>query len=52
MTHKEISDLYDINEKKVTHILRLLTLDEETQELIEKNLITLGHAKIILSAPK
>lgn len=52
MTHKEISDLYDMNDKKVTHILRLLTLDEEIQELIDKDLITLGHAKIILSAPK
>jgi len=51
-TQKQIGELYSINEKNVTHILRLLTLDPFIQENIDKGQLTLGHAKVILSAPK
>jgi ParB family transcriptional regulator, chromosome partitioning protein len=52
MTQKEIGEIYDVHEKKVTHVLRILSLEEEVQAHIENKQLSLGHAKIILSAPK
>ncbi len=52
MTHDIIGQHFKINAKNVTHILRLLTLSNDIQDLIEDGHLKLGHAKVILSAPQ
>lgn len=47
LTHEEISKSVGKDRSTITNFLRLLKLPLNVQELITKNIITMGHAKVI-----
>ncbi|CAM4452438.1 MAG: putative chromosome-partitioning protein ParB [Legionellaceae bacterium] len=52
-TQEELALLLGINRTTLTHKMRLLLLDPKVQKRIEENLLTEGHAKVIVSlSPK
>ena len=48
-SHQDIAKTMNKDRATVTNILRLLKLSEKIQDLIEKKIITSGHARAILS---
>lgn len=50
-TQDELATLLGKNRSTVTNTLRLLTLEEELQELVEDGTLTRGHAKALLGLP-
>lgn len=49
LTHAEIAEKVGKDRVTVSNLLRLLKLSDEVIKLIEKNEISLGHAKVLLS---
>lgn len=52
MTQEKISERVGKSRSAVANSLRLLTLDEKVLNMLEKGELSVGHAKVILSAPK
>jgi ParB family chromosome partitioning protein len=48
MTQEKIGEKLGKNRATVANLLRLLNLPEEIQEMLEKNVLSFGHAKAIL----
>ncbi len=48
-THEELAEKLSVSRPKITNLLRLLSLPEEIQGMIESGEITEGHARAILS---
>ena len=48
MTHEELANVVSKSRSSITNILRLLTLSKYAQQMISKDKITLGHAKVIM----
>ncbi|MGB3751583.1 MAG: ParB/RepB/Spo0J family partition protein [Arcobacteraceae bacterium] len=48
MTHEELAIMVSKSRSSITNILRLLTLSDFTQKMIESDKISLGHAKLIV----
>ena len=48
-TQEELADMLGKNRSTVTNTLRLLTLEEEIQELVADGTLTRGHAKALLA---
>ncbi len=49
LTHQQISDAVGKDRSTVTNLLRLLTLPDEVQVLLEQGQLTIGHAKALLA---
>ncbi|MBA3708463.1 MAG: ParB/RepB/Spo0J family partition protein [Planctomycetes bacterium] len=49
LTHDDLAGRVNKDRSSVTNILRLLTLDEFLQKSLSQGLLTLGHAKALLS---
>lgn len=49
LTHSDVSKIMSKDRATVTNTLRLLKLSEKIQDMIEKKLLTSGHARAILS---
>ncbi|MBE6852149.1 MAG: ParB/RepB/Spo0J family partition protein [Ruminococcus sp.] len=49
MTHENISRIVGISRSSVSNTIRLLGLPEEVKELIGQGLVSMGHAKVLLS---
>ncbi|MDA9818416.1 ParB/RepB/Spo0J family partition protein [Flavobacteriaceae bacterium] len=47
--HEEIADKIGCSRSRVSNVIRLLKLPKDVQELINKNLISYGHARAILN---
>lgn len=50
-THEEMSKKVGINRATLSNQLRLLTLPDPIQRALIENILSLGHAKVILSLP-
>lgn len=48
MTHEQLATMVSKSRSSITNILRLLTLSDFTQRMIESDKISLGHAKLIV----
>ncbi|RAP28512.1 chromosome partitioning protein ParB [Candidatus Marinamargulisbacteria bacterium SCGC AG-343-D04] len=48
-THQEVADLFHRSRSAVTNTLRLLQLPSDIRELLVKNQLTEGHARVLLS---
>ncbi|MGA9836883.1 MAG: ParB/RepB/Spo0J family partition protein [Gemmatimonadaceae bacterium] len=51
LTHQQIADAVGKDRSTVTNLLRFLSLPRETQDLLERAAITMGHAKALLALP-
>ena len=51
-THEELSAQLGKSRAAITNTLRLRTLPEEVQQLVRKNLLTMGHARALLALEK
>lgn len=51
LTHEEIASRIGKSRVYVTHILRLLHLDEGVQNLVDEGHLSLGHAKVLSGLP-
>lgn len=49
LTQEQVADAVGKNRSTITNILRLLRLPEAIQEAVSKNLISMGHARTLLS---
>lgn len=49
LTHNQVAEAVGKSRAAVTNLLRLLTLADETKELLEKGKIEMGHAKVLLA---
>lgn len=49
ITQNELAQKVGKSRSHITNIIRLLKLDEETLSLVEKNILTLGHVKVLIS---
>ncbi len=49
LTHQQIADAVGKDRSTVTNILRLLSLPDDVQQLLEQARITMGHARALLS---
>ncbi len=49
LTHQQIAEAVGLHRASVTNHIRLLELDPTTLEMVEKDLLTLGHARALLS---
>lgn len=52
ITHEELSNIIHKSRAQITNTLRLLSLDEKTQELIMQGKISQGHAKVVVGLDK
>ena len=52
LTHQQIAEAVGKSRSAVTNLLRLISLRDEVQRLLENGDIELGHAKAILGLPK
>jgi len=52
LTHQEIADRIGRSRSVITNLLRLLNLPNEVQNLLNDNLLTVGHAKILHNLPQ
>ena len=52
ITQDELSKVVNKSRTQVTNTLRMLSLTDETKSLIEKGVITQGHAKVIVGLDK
>ena len=50
-TQDHIANRVGKDKTSVSNLLRILNLPEEIQEFVSKNMITFGHAKVLLSLP-
>lgn len=51
MTHERIARQVGYSRAAVTNILRLLELDEQVKELVERGQLDMGHARALLALP-
>ena len=51
LTHQQISDAVGKDRSTVTNLLRLLTLPDTVQTLLEQGQLSIGHAKALLALP-
>lgn len=51
MTHQQIAETVGKSRTTITNLLRLLDLNEEVKNLLDKNLLEMGHARALLSLP-
>ncbi len=49
MTQEKIAELFGRSRSYITNSIRLLSLPEEIQDMLKNGIITVGHAKILLS---
>ena len=49
MTQEDIAKIAGISRSAVSNSIRILGLPEEVQELIKEGLVSVGHAKVLLS---
>jgi ParB family chromosome partitioning protein len=49
LTHQQISEAVGKDRSTVTNLLRLLTLPDDVQTLLERGHLTIGHAKALLA---
>lgn len=47
-THQELADMLGKNRSTVTNMLRLLSLEEEIQEMVSQGALTMGHARCLV----
>ncbi len=50
-TQEEVADMLGKNRSTVANALRLLTLEDEIQRMVEDGTLSRGHAKALLSVP-
>ncbi len=51
LTHQQIADAVSKERSTVTNLLRLLALPADVQHLLEREAISMGHAKALLGLP-
>jgi ParB family chromosome partitioning protein len=51
LTHEVMSQRVGKSRAYITNFLRLLTLNEKVQELVDEGKLSLGHAKVLAGAP-
>jgi ParB family chromosome partitioning protein len=51
-THDELAKRLELDRSTVTNLIRLLDLDEQLQESVRKNELTMGHARALLPLEK
>jgi ParB family chromosome partitioning protein len=49
MTHQEVGQVVGLDRSSVTNHLRLLDLDDQIQDVVRLGLLSLGHARTLLS---
>lgn len=49
LTHQEVADVVGKSRVAVTNLLRLLKLNEDVKQLVEQNLLEMGHARALLT---
>lgn len=49
LTHQQIAEAVGKERSTVTNLLRLLSLPDDVQQLLEQNRITMGHARALLA---
>ncbi len=49
LTHQEVAERVGLNRSSVTNFLRLLELDESSQNALRQDQLTMGHAKVLLA---
>jgi ParB family chromosome partitioning protein len=48
-THQELADMLGKSRSSVTNLLRLLSLEEEIQEMVSGGALTMGHARCLVA---
>ena len=52
LTHEQVAERVGRSRSSITNMLRLLTLEEPVQELVDKALLDMGHARALLALKK
>lgn len=50
-TQEELASVIGKSRSHVTNLLRLLSLPEEIRDMLERNLLTMGHARTLIGVP-
>lgn len=50
-THAQIAERVGLDRTSIVNTMRVLDLEEEVRELVSRGVLTLGHAKALLSGP-
>lgn len=49
LTHQQVADIVGKSRASVTNLLRLLKLNDDVREMLEKGLLEMGHARALLA---
>lgn len=52
MTHQQVAEAVGKSRASVSNLLRLLALPEEIKDMLERNLLEMGHARTLITLPE